>query len=150
MHVHQYLQMHIPGGIVAGVPAARLPTSTSPEVREMPQGHPRPPVRTGSPPCVQDPAPTGLPDPAWLGELPSAAAATGFQVASCPLDRGVTASGTARDFTRQILGSWGLRGLAEDAAVIVSELVTNALRHGARDRNGSTRDGSGHERVELI
>jgi anti-sigma regulatory factor (Ser/Thr protein kinase) len=116
----------------------------------MSQGHPRTPVRTGSAPCVQEPAPTGLPDPAWLGELPSAAAATGFQVASCPLDRGVTASGTARDFTRQILGSWGLRELAEDAVVIVSELVTNALRHGARDRNGSVRDGSGHERVELI
>jgi hypothetical protein len=35
--------------------------------------------------------------------------------------------------------------LADDAAVIVSELVTNALRHGVRDTNGP-----GHDRVELI
>ena len=116
----------------------------------MSQGHHRTPVRTRSGPCVQEPPPTNLPDPVWLGALPSAAAATGFQVASCPLDPGVTASGTARDFTRQILGSWGLPGLAEDAVVIVSELVTNALRHGARGSNGRVRDGSGPERVELI
>src|SRR5260370_24866941 len=116
----------------------------------MSQGHHRTPVRTGSGTCVQEPSPTGLPDPVWLGALPSAAAATGFQVASCPLDPGVTACGAARDFTRQILGSWGLLGLAEDAVVIVSELVTNALRHGVRGRNGRVRDGSGLERVELI
>ena len=116
----------------------------------MSRGHNRTPVRTGSGPCVEEPPPTGLPDPVWLGALPSAAAATGFQVASCPLDPGVTASGAARDFTRQILGSWGLPGLAEDAVVIVSELVTNALRHGARGRNGRGRDGPGPERVELI
>jgi anti-sigma regulatory factor (Ser/Thr protein kinase) len=36
--------------------------------------------------------------------------------------------------------------LAEDAAVIVSELVTNALRHGIRATNG----GAVHDRVELI
>jgi len=76
-------------------------------------------------------------------------------MASCPLDPGTTASGAARDFTRQILGSWGLLMLAEDAAVIVSELVTNALCHGIRDmdgpaRDGPVRDGPAHDRVELI
>jgi Histidine kinase-like ATPase domain len=38
--------------------------------------------------------------------------------------------GLARDFTKQTLDSWALRGLVDDALVIVSELVTNALRHG--------------------
>jgi hypothetical protein len=43
-----------------------------------------------------------------------------------------TSPGLARDFTEQTLDAWALRGLAEDALVIVSELVTNALRHGLR------------------
>src|SRR5260370_36788090 len=98
----------------------------------MSQGHHRTPVRTGSGPCVQEPSPTGLPDPVWLGALPSAAAATGFQVASCPLDPGVTACGAARDFTRQILGSWGLLGLAEAAVLIVSERVPHAQGNALR------------------
>jgi len=72
------------------------------------------------------------------------------QIASCPLDPGATASGAARDFTNQILGSWGLLVLAQDAAVIVSELVTNALCHGVRDANGPAHDGPAHDRVELI
>jgi anti-sigma regulatory factor (Ser/Thr protein kinase) len=36
----------------------------------------------------------------------------------------------AREFTRHVVQSWGLAALAEDATLIVSELVTNALRHG--------------------
>lgn len=36
----------------------------------------------------------------------------------------------AREFTRHVVQSWGLAVLAEDATLIVSELVTNALRHG--------------------
>jgi anti-sigma regulatory factor (Ser/Thr protein kinase) len=72
------------------------------------------------------------------------------QSASCPLDACATASGAAREFTRHILGSWGLLTLAEDAAVIVSELVTNAVRHGVRDASGPAGDRSAHQRVELI
>ncbi|HEX4063481.1 MAG TPA: ATP-binding protein [Streptosporangiaceae bacterium] len=44
----------------------------------------------------------------------------------------MTSPGLARDFTQQTLHAWALRGLVDDAAVIVSELVTNALRHGLR------------------
>lgn len=38
----------------------------------------------------------------------------------------------ARDATRSTLGEWNLGGLCDDAAVVVSELVTNAIRHGLR------------------
>lgn len=148
MHVHQYLQMHILGGIVAVYRLLVRPISISPEVCDMSQGHHRTPVRTGSGPCVQEPPLLSLAEDAWLEALPPATAGRAWQIASCPLDPGATASGAARDFTRQILGSWGLLMLAEDAAVIVSELVTNALCHGVHDMNWH--DGPGHDRVELI
>jgi anti-sigma regulatory factor (Ser/Thr protein kinase) len=37
----------------------------------------------------------------------------------------------ARDFTIETLREWRLDGLIEDAVIIASELVTNAIRHGA-------------------
>jgi len=37
---------------------------------------------------------------------------------------------TGRDFTRAVLSDWGLMDLADTAGLVVSELVTNALRHG--------------------
>lgn len=37
----------------------------------------------------------------------------------------------ARLYVEMTLEAWGLAGLADDAKLIVSELVTNALRHGA-------------------
>jgi anti-sigma regulatory factor (Ser/Thr protein kinase) len=111
----------------------------------MSQGHQRTPVRTGNGPCVQEPPLTAPPEEMWPEALRPPVQGTASQIASCPLDRGGTASGAARDFTRQILGSWGLLVLAEDATVIVSELVTNALRHGADPAIGA-----GHDRVELI
>lgn len=116
----------------------------------MSQGHHRTPVRTGSGPCVQEPPLPSLAEDAWLEALPSVTARRACQIASCPLDPGATASGAARDFTRQILGSWGLCMLAEDAAVIVSELVTNALCHGIRATDGAVGSGPVHDRVELI
>lgn len=115
----------------------------------MSQGHHRTPVRTGSGPCVHEPSLTAVSEEMWLEAAPPSPPGSARQIASCPLDPGATASGAARDFTRQILGSWGLLVLAEDAAVIVSELVTNALQHGARG-NGLGPDGPGHDRVELI
>jgi anti-sigma regulatory factor (Ser/Thr protein kinase) len=116
----------------------------------MSQGHHRTPVRTGSGSLVQEPPAPSPAEDTWLEALPSATAGRACQIASCPLDSGTTASGAARDFTRQILGSWGLLKLAEDAAVIVSELVTNALCHGIRATDGAARSGPVHDRVELI
>jgi len=37
----------------------------------------------------------------------------------------------ARDFTAATLRGWDLDGVIEDAVIIASELVTNAIRHGA-------------------
>ncbi|WP_344262028.1 ATP-binding protein [Streptomyces sodiiphilus] len=37
---------------------------------------------------------------------------------------------SARDMTRSTLRGWGLEDLTDDAAVVVSELVTNAVRYG--------------------
>ncbi|MEU6710356.1 ATP-binding protein [Nonomuraea sp. NPDC046802] len=37
---------------------------------------------------------------------------------------------TARKFVDQTLGSWGVLEFAFDAQLVVSELVTNAMRHG--------------------
>lgn len=36
----------------------------------------------------------------------------------------------AREFTRSTLCGWGLAAVSDDAELVVSELVTNALRHG--------------------
>jgi anti-sigma regulatory factor (Ser/Thr protein kinase) len=37
----------------------------------------------------------------------------------------------ARDFARTVLGAWGLVSMYDDVRLVVSELVTNALRHSA-------------------
>ncbi|WP_252782709.1 ATP-binding protein [Actinoallomurus rhizosphaericola] len=52
------------------------------------------------------------------------------QDAMCPLRANGAAPGMAREFTIATLRAWGLADLADDATVIVSELVTNALRYG--------------------
>ncbi len=87
----------------------------------------------------QDPSPVGVPEqllPGALlhggllpGALLPAARWVCRQIASSPRDAGLACRG-AREFTGQTLRGWGLLVLAEDAAVIVSELVTNALLHG--------------------
>ncbi|MFE2752799.1 ATP-binding protein [Actinosynnema sp. NPDC059335] len=48
---------------------------------------------------------------------------------SAPIDRG--AAGLARDFARKTLADLGYRGDHGDAVLVVSELVSNALRHTA-------------------
>jgi hypothetical protein len=46
----------------------------------------------------------------------------------------------ARDFTRATLRGWGMTAVSDDAELVVSELVTNALRHAMA---GSGMAGSG-------
>jgi anti-sigma regulatory factor (Ser/Thr protein kinase) len=87
----------------------------------------------------QDPSPIGLPDLPRPGALAQSALPPGAlhpaarwacrPIASSEVDAGLACRG-AREFTGQTLRGWGLTMLAEDAAVIVSELVTNALLHG--------------------
>jgi anti-sigma regulatory factor (Ser/Thr protein kinase) len=43
---------------------------------------------------------------------------------------------TARDFTASTLRGWGMAWLAGDAVLVVSELVTNALRHNTSSHGG--------------
>jgi anti-sigma regulatory factor (Ser/Thr protein kinase) len=47
----------------------------------------------------------------------------------CSLSPSPDAARRARSFTRHTLASWGLAELADDAQVIVSELLVNAVRH---------------------
>jgi hypothetical protein len=46
----------------------------------------------------------------------------------------------ARDFTGSTLHQWGVAGRRDDIAIVVSELVTNALQH-ARPASGNSRAG---------
>jgi len=52
------------------------------------------------------------------------------EAARCVLRSNLESPRIARDFTRMTLTEWKLCQLLDDAAVVVSELVTNALRHG--------------------
>jgi anti-sigma regulatory factor (Ser/Thr protein kinase) len=49
--------------------------------------------------------------------------------ASCALPAQFEAVRGARSFTRSTLSQWGLDDRFDDVALVVSELVTNALRH---------------------
>ncbi|GLF96920.1 ATP-binding protein [Streptomyces yaizuensis] len=68
---------------------------------------------------------TGAGEPLW-GHLPGSGPA-GFS--ACGLDGGLRNASQARRFTAHTLEGWGLVRLVPDAALIVSELVTNAVRH---------------------
>jgi anti-sigma regulatory factor (Ser/Thr protein kinase) len=59
------------------------------------------------------------------------AAATPVQpAATCTLPAAPESVKTSRDFTRVTLQDWGMGNLSDLAELVVSELVTNALRHG--------------------
>jgi hypothetical protein len=53
-------------------------------------------------------------------------------VAACTLGVGAQAGRSARRFTRNTLGDWGLPTLIDDAEAIVGEFVANAVSHAAR------------------
>jgi Histidine kinase-like ATPase domain len=55
----------------------------------------------------------------------------------------------ARDFIRSTLRSWGMPGLIDDAVLVVSELVTNALRHGMPGGGGSQPGAEGGPAIRL-
>ncbi|GAA3368434.1 hypothetical protein GCM10020367_06760 [Streptomyces sannanensis] len=61
------------------------------------------------------------------------------------------ASGVARSFTRDALTAWGLEDLLDRAVLIVSELTTNAERHGRSCRGtAEDRPEAGDEEDEQI
>ncbi|HEY2579445.1 MAG TPA: ATP-binding protein [Streptosporangiaceae bacterium] len=68
---------------------------------------------------------------------PSKYSTAGQFAASRELTAQPEAVGTARDFTRYTLGGWGLQELIDDAVLVVSELVTNALQHASSGGSGA-------------
>jgi anti-sigma regulatory factor (Ser/Thr protein kinase) len=62
--------------------------------------------------------------------LRDAASATTQPTATCTLGAHPEAAKTGREFTRVTLDLWGMGPLTDLAELVVSELVTNALRHG--------------------
>jgi hypothetical protein len=62
------------------------------------------------------------------------------------LGPGLDSPRAAREFTQATLRAWDLGKVSEDASVIVSELVTNALRHGLH----RLPDNVGRDPVELF
>ena len=54
--------------------------------------------------------------------------------------------GTARDFCLSTMRRWGVRDRSDDMAVVVSELLTNALRHGVPQARVQARAGAAPSR----
>ncbi len=53
-------------------------------------------------------------------------------LAALPLSARPGSAKVARDFATSVLYAWGLGDLLPDVNVVISELVTNAVRHGLR------------------
>src|ERR1700761_1722124 len=77
-------------------------------------------------PGVSDGMPRLLPVPSAWWETPA--------VTSRALSARPEEARTARRFVRELLTCWGLEALADDAEMIVDELVVNAVLHGTRSR----------------
>lgn len=69
--------------------------------------------------------PAAAPADAW-----GAGYAAAQPAATCPFPATAESVRTARGFTREALREWGMTALADIAELVVSELVTNAVRHG--------------------
>jgi len=78
----------------------------------------------------------------WVAARPLASGLTvpDAQAATCRLGPQPESVRTSRDFTRTTLADWRLSGLTDMAELVVSELVTNALRHGVPSAPGSVGD----------
>lgn len=62
-------------------------------------------------------------------KLPPLDASAVSSAASCALPARYEAVRSAREFTRRTLGGWDVPERFDDICLVVSELVTNALRH---------------------
>lgn len=89
------------------------------------------------------PAPTSD-DPGQL-----TAADDGPRVCECALAATPDAVRAAREFTRNTLRRWKRDELLDDAALVASELVTNALLHGVRDAVAGNGAGDGEYPILL-
>jgi anti-sigma regulatory factor (Ser/Thr protein kinase) len=107
---------------------------------------PLPPGVTRQPGTAAAPGPRPAATLSGAAAAQAAATAEPWQMAILVPEPVPPSIKAARDFTTGTLLDWGLPGLIQDATLVVSELVTNALRHGARDGHGSTEP----DRPELI
>ncbi|MGW2641798.1 ATP-binding protein [Streptomyces sp. NPDC001348] len=70
--------------------------------------------------------------------------------ASCALPARYDAVREARRFTRRTLDQWTTGDRFDDICLVVSELVTNALRHALPDDAGRCPDGTASVRLHLM
>lgn len=70
-------------------------------------------------------------------------------VSSLPLPADASAPAAARRHSREVLRRWQLRELIEPTLLVVSELVTNAVRHGRPPVRLRLRGGERDVRVEV-
>ena len=75
-------------------------------------------------------------------------AATDVRVLDAVGDAG--AGSRARALVRETLRDWGLAGLVDDAALVVTELVTNAVIHGGSSLRLQLSHGAGAFRIEVV
>ncbi|MBL1095210.1 ATP-binding protein [Streptomyces coffeae] len=92
-------------------------------------------------------------EPLWRGLPPIDPSGISGSV-SCPLPSRFEAVRGARQFTGSTLRQWGLPELFDEVALVVSELVTNALRYGlpsgaAGGLTGGRGDGESDPQVRL-
>ncbi len=110
--------------------------------------------------CGIDDVPADTEAPSLPRCSPQLAAAAPGGLRQILLAIGPESARAARDFTMSTLHDWQLDSLAQEAVLIASELVTNAIRHGcglvcgddagaAGDGTGSDGTGSDGTKVEL-
>jgi hypothetical protein len=96
---------------------------------------------------------SALLEPLWRG-LPAIDPAAVSGSVSCPLPPRYDAVKGARQFTGSTLRQWGIPELFDEVALVVSELVTNALRHAVAGVLPGAPSGDGYEpppvRLHLI
>ncbi|MGW0330923.1 ATP-binding protein [Streptomyces sp. NPDC003011] len=82
--------------------------------------------------------------------LPPLDPAAASDAASCALPARYEAVREARQFTRGTLDQWDLGDRFDDACLVVSELVTNALRHALPANTARIPEQSPHVRLHLM
>ncbi|MFJ8113130.1 ATP-binding protein [Streptomyces sp. NPDC096132] len=82
--------------------------------------------------------------------LPPLDPAAVSNAASCALPARFEAVREARQFTRRTLGQWDVGDRFDDVCLVVSELVTNALRHGLPDTAPPPADPNPAVRLHLM